>query len=372
MPLGPLPPQAFVGDLRSTSALCVGDGIETHTAKWLQVRRYGHCRGAPALRACWVAALLGRVRMTPHWVCHPAGGIVQRDRRRPRVLRQRLVAVRLPACSAGRLRKHSVRHPGPAAALPGNSLALNSHLPWRRATTRAPWSTSSPASPSRCTAWWSPRTDVSTGRRCRMRGIAHPELRWGCGFRVLAAKWFQHWAVGPHCQRRSSPTRPARSISPFHPAPRRRRPRAGLPCGVHQPEGHQPRQPRRLQVHRQQVLQRRLGGGRRALRRGASVELRYFKTRAQQIQARRPSFTRSLRLRRRRAQPRFNWMFSAWLHLGTDTRDTVMSRRAQGEGFGVRRFAAGEDNHSWRVAGLESSALDVVQLSARDVACMCE
>ena len=32
-----LPGQAFVGDLRSTSALCVGDGITTHTAKWLQV-----------------------------------------------------------------------------------------------------------------------------------------------------------------------------------------------------------------------------------------------------------------------------------------------------------------------------------------------
>ncbi|PSC68241.1 NADH dehydrogenase [ubiquinone] iron-sulfur mitochondrial [Micractinium conductrix] len=31
-----LPGQAFVGDLRSTSALCVGDGITTHTAKWLQ------------------------------------------------------------------------------------------------------------------------------------------------------------------------------------------------------------------------------------------------------------------------------------------------------------------------------------------------
>ncbi|KAL4430965.1 hypothetical protein ABPG75_006221 [Micractinium tetrahymenae] len=30
------PGQAFVGDLRSTSALCVGDGIDNHTAKWLQ------------------------------------------------------------------------------------------------------------------------------------------------------------------------------------------------------------------------------------------------------------------------------------------------------------------------------------------------
>lgn len=32
-----MPGQAFVGDLRSTSALCVGDGIFDHTDKWLQV-----------------------------------------------------------------------------------------------------------------------------------------------------------------------------------------------------------------------------------------------------------------------------------------------------------------------------------------------
>lgn len=31
-----LPGQAFVGDYRSTSALCVGDGITNHTAKWMQ------------------------------------------------------------------------------------------------------------------------------------------------------------------------------------------------------------------------------------------------------------------------------------------------------------------------------------------------
>jgi NADH dehydrogenase (ubiquinone) Fe-S protein 6 len=31
-----LPGQAFVGDLRATSALCVGDGITNHSAKWLQ------------------------------------------------------------------------------------------------------------------------------------------------------------------------------------------------------------------------------------------------------------------------------------------------------------------------------------------------
>lgn len=30
--------QAFPNDLRSTSALGVGDGIKTHTGKWLQVR----------------------------------------------------------------------------------------------------------------------------------------------------------------------------------------------------------------------------------------------------------------------------------------------------------------------------------------------
>ena len=33
------PGQAHLGDLRSTSALGIGDGIKTHTGKWLQVRR---------------------------------------------------------------------------------------------------------------------------------------------------------------------------------------------------------------------------------------------------------------------------------------------------------------------------------------------
>ena len=55
------PGQAFVGDLRSTSALCVGDGIFDHTSKWLQVGG-GRGRGggggwrgarpAPALVSC--------------------------------------------------------------------------------------------------------------------------------------------------------------------------------------------------------------------------------------------------------------------------------------------------------------------------------
>lgn len=37
LPSTKMPGQAFVGDLRSTSALSVGDGITTHTGKWLQV-----------------------------------------------------------------------------------------------------------------------------------------------------------------------------------------------------------------------------------------------------------------------------------------------------------------------------------------------
>ena len=36
IPRTTLPGQAFVGDLRSTSGLGVGDGIKTHTGKWLQ------------------------------------------------------------------------------------------------------------------------------------------------------------------------------------------------------------------------------------------------------------------------------------------------------------------------------------------------
>ena len=39
-----VPGQAFVGDLRSTSALCLADGINTHTQKWLQVRCGGRGR----------------------------------------------------------------------------------------------------------------------------------------------------------------------------------------------------------------------------------------------------------------------------------------------------------------------------------------
>lgn len=35
-PVTVLPGQAFLGDLRSTSALSVGEGIANHTAKWLQ------------------------------------------------------------------------------------------------------------------------------------------------------------------------------------------------------------------------------------------------------------------------------------------------------------------------------------------------
>jgi NADH dehydrogenase (ubiquinone) Fe-S protein 6 len=35
-PTAVLPGQAFPGDLRSTSALSIGDGIKNHSAKWLQ------------------------------------------------------------------------------------------------------------------------------------------------------------------------------------------------------------------------------------------------------------------------------------------------------------------------------------------------
>jgi len=35
-PTAVLPGQAFLGDLRSTSALSIGDGIKNHSAKWLQ------------------------------------------------------------------------------------------------------------------------------------------------------------------------------------------------------------------------------------------------------------------------------------------------------------------------------------------------
>jgi hypothetical protein len=45
IPTTTLPGQAFVGDLRSTSGLGLGDGKTTHTSKWLTVRgRAGPCR----------------------------------------------------------------------------------------------------------------------------------------------------------------------------------------------------------------------------------------------------------------------------------------------------------------------------------------
>lgn len=37
-PVTTLPGQAFVGDLRSTSGLCMGDDLITHTSKWMDVR----------------------------------------------------------------------------------------------------------------------------------------------------------------------------------------------------------------------------------------------------------------------------------------------------------------------------------------------
>ena len=38
IPVTKLPGQAFVGDMRSTSGLGLGDGKATHTSKWLTVR----------------------------------------------------------------------------------------------------------------------------------------------------------------------------------------------------------------------------------------------------------------------------------------------------------------------------------------------
>lgn len=47
IPVTTLPGQAFVGDLRSTSGLGMGDGKTTHTSKWLTVSEQGaRARGA--------------------------------------------------------------------------------------------------------------------------------------------------------------------------------------------------------------------------------------------------------------------------------------------------------------------------------------
>lgn len=89
-----------------------------------------------------------------------------------------------PAVHLGALRGRRHREPhrqvaaGAAGAGRGHRSPVSHHARWQccagargarccscpapcRATTRAPWSTSSPASPSRCTASWSRRTDVS-------------------------------------------------------------------------------------------------------------------------------------------------------------------------------------------------------------------
>jgi hypothetical protein len=50
IPITTLPGQAFVGDLRSTSGLGLGDGKTTHTSKWLTVRAsscHCHAQGHP-------------------------------------------------------------------------------------------------------------------------------------------------------------------------------------------------------------------------------------------------------------------------------------------------------------------------------------
>jgi len=52
-----LPGQAFVGDLRSTSGLGMGDGKNTHTSKWLTVRSIDYA-----------AVLLAVSRMSGHSV----------------------------------------------------------------------------------------------------------------------------------------------------------------------------------------------------------------------------------------------------------------------------------------------------------------
>lgn len=48
---------AFPGDLRSTSGLGLGDGLKTHTAKWLQVRAQ-QLHASYHVRACVAGTLL--------------------------------------------------------------------------------------------------------------------------------------------------------------------------------------------------------------------------------------------------------------------------------------------------------------------------
>jgi hypothetical protein len=59
------PGQAFVGDLRSTSGLELGDGIMDHTRKWLQV-----CAGLEVLAAALKAAFSNNsAAAAPPWLC---------------------------------------------------------------------------------------------------------------------------------------------------------------------------------------------------------------------------------------------------------------------------------------------------------------
>jgi hypothetical protein len=57
IPTTTLPGQAFVGDLRSTSGLGMGDGKTTHTDKWLTVRGRRCCCCCRARSAAWHGVL---------------------------------------------------------------------------------------------------------------------------------------------------------------------------------------------------------------------------------------------------------------------------------------------------------------------------
>lgn len=93
------PGQAHLGDLRSTSGLGLGDGLLSHTSKWLQVRDTRAAGARAPCSAChcdagqltaWVLARAdGRLRVgqheKPHAVC-PRGAAHQSARRGRRVL----------------------------------------------------------------------------------------------------------------------------------------------------------------------------------------------------------------------------------------------------------------------------------------------
>lgn len=150
--------QAFVGDLRSTSALEVrarrcGSAPGPAECTWLQHERCPRWSAIVRPARCPLPQVGDNVfNHTKKWL-QVSCGLMGRD-----------AMYAVPPLLAAAADGPCARVPLSALACPLTPAARRLPWPWAlcgRATTRAPSSTSSQRSPSRCTASWSRRTDVS-------------------------------------------------------------------------------------------------------------------------------------------------------------------------------------------------------------------